>query len=179
MPKTKLLFIGFLICCSCHAHGQQDETKIPIPMLNSMVFYEQVYKPSKPISKKILFNKALHWLKTSFPDSLMNLKNSDEKTGMIRAVVRFRVNTSESGNYFWLRPAITIQVSEDSCRFEASDYYEKPVEKGVSNDYSKIEYRWRDFKRGKPWSPEDQKLFEGLDQGTRKLMQGLGNAIGN
>ncbi len=44
---------------------------------------------------------------------------------------------------------------------------------GVTNDYSKIEYRWRDFRKGKPWNPEDEALFKGLDQQTLLLMTSL------
>jgi hypothetical protein len=44
---------------------------------------------------------------------------------------------------------------------------------GVTNDYSKIEYRWWDFRKGKPWNPEDEALFKGLDQHSLLLMASL------
>jgi hypothetical protein len=82
-----------------------------------------------------------------------------------------KVITNEStGHYYWLKPEITILLTDSGYIFEAYNYYEKPVIPGATNDYSKIEYRWWDFRKGKPWNPEDEALFKGLEQHTLLLM---------
>ena len=96
---------------------------------------------------------------------------ADVKKGDIEGTGIFKVPVSESGNYFWVQMQVKITVQENGYLFQAFDYYEKPVEKGVSNEYSKIEYRWRDFR--KPWSSEDQKLFEGIHSNTLAIMNSL------
>ncbi len=48
-----------------------------------------------------------------------------------------------------------------------------PLKKEPTNDYSKIEYRWWDFRQGKPWSTGDRALFTGLHSATRALMDSV------
>jgi hypothetical protein len=66
-----------------------------------------------------------------------------------------------------------ITITDSNYSFRAYNYYERPIEKGVTNEYSKIEYRWWDFRQGKPWSSEDLALFKGLNARTLSLMASL------
>jgi len=169
--KNLLLFQFLLI--SLLANAQIDTSKIPIPMKNGIVYYEKIYNPGNNLKKDELYSRALLWFTTSFRDSEKSIKTSDKDAGRLIATGAFKVITSESGNYYWLKPVIDITVTDSNCIFRAYNYYEKPIEKGITNDYSKIEYRWWDFRRGKPWSGEDQRLFEGLDHTTLYLMASL------
>ena len=146
---------------------------LAIPMKDGIVFYEKEYTLDNGAKQDKLYGRALAWFTKSFQGTEKNIKLADKKDGKLVATGAFKVIVSESGNYYWLKPVIQITVKDGSYTFQAYDYYEKPIEKGITNDYSKIEYRWRDFRKGKPWSSEDQKLFEGLEQNTLSLMASL------
>jgi hypothetical protein len=72
-----------------------------------------------------------------------------------------------------IRPEIEIQLTDSGYHFRANKYYEKTVEKGITNRYSKIEYRWWDYPRRNPWSTEDVLLFEGLHSKRLALEESL------
>jgi Domain of unknown function (DUF4468) with TBP-like fold len=169
--KSFFLFCFLLI--SQLTNAQSDTSRIHIPMKNGIVFYEKTYILDNSLKKDELYSRALLWFTTTFGDSEKTIKTSDKDAGTLIATGAFKVITSESGNYYWLKPVIDITVKDGNCIFRAYDYYEKPIEKGITNDYSKIEYRWWDFRKGKSWSSEDQRLFEGLDQNTLFLMASL------
>jgi len=150
----------------------QNNTGIPIPMKNGIVFYEKEYTVPKASTEE-LYDKAYNWFTKTFGSAENKIKISDRKNGKLVAEGAFKIVVNENGNYYWLKPVIDIKTNNSGYTFEAYSFYEKPVEKGITNDYSKIEYRWWDFRKGKPWSSEDKKLFEGLDQNTISLMTSL------
>ena len=167
--KKNTLFLALLI--SLMETAQQDS--IPIPMKNGIVFYEKADTINFKGKKEQAAVRALQWFGKSFGSVQDGLKVADVKKGDIEGTGIFKVPVSESGNYFWVQMQVKITVQENGYLFQAFDYYEKPIEKGVSNEYSKIEYRWRDFRKGKPWSSEDQKLFEGIHSNTLAIMNSL------
>lgn len=166
----KNILFAFCILAPFIAGAQFDTSMIPVK--NGKVQYEKVYSLNNNTSKDELANRAVHWMQTSFPGYKDNIK-VDKTNGVIWGTGEFKVVVNENGNYYWLRPAITIKVNDGFYSFQAYNFYEKPIEKGISNDYSKIEYRWRDFKKGRPWSTEDATLFKGLNDGTIVLMASL------
>ena len=150
-----------------------DSSGIVIPMSSRIISYEKVYSAGDGMSREARYERVRHWFAQSFPDSQMSSDTADRKAGKFAGTGIFKVVTSGAGNYYWLRFDLDIRVTEGGYSFRAYNYYEKPVEKGITNDYSKIEYRWRDFRQGHPWSPEDETLFRGLDQNTLQLMASL------
>ena len=48
---------------------------------------------------------------------------------------------------------------------------------GVTNDYSKIEYRWWDFRKGKPWNKEDEALFKGINYQTLSVIDSFKKSV--
>jgi type 1 glutamine amidotransferase len=86
---------------------------------------------------------------------------------------RAAIPSSVPTHYFWLKFAWSIKTTGDRYTLIIKNYYEKPNLTGISNDYSKIEYRWWDFRHAHPWSDEDRRLFEGLDSSTLTLMDQL------
>lgn len=151
----------------------QNNTGIPIPMKNGIVFYEKEYTLNPTDSKDKLYQKASEWFKKNFAGVENEIRINDKKSGKFIGTGAFKVIVNDNGNYYWLKLVIDISVRDGGYVFQAYDYYEKPIEKGITNDYSKIEYRWWDFRQGKPWSSEDQKLFVGLDEHTLSLMASL------
>jgi type 1 glutamine amidotransferase len=89
---------------------------------------------------------------------------------------QFKVAT-KSGHYYWLRFDWTASVNDGQYSLCLTHYYEKPIEPGISNDYSKIEYRWWDFRQGHPWSAEDSSLFAGLNAASLNLMDATSHSL--
>ena len=68
-------------------------------------------------------------------------------------------------------------MTDTGYTYRAYNYYEKPIEKGITNEYSKIEYRWWDYRQGHPWSVEDKRLFTGLNNNSLTLLASLKNIM--
>jgi hypothetical protein len=165
----KLLFALFLMLVPLVNYAQTDAAKIYIPMKKGKINYEKAYIANKGINKAELYNRAEKWFQKVFPDQPGN-SAANKETGEINGIGKFKIITSASGNYYWLRFNVDIVVSDTGYTFSTYNYYEKPIEPGITNDYSKIEYRWWDYRQGHPWSAEDEKLFTGLNSSTLTLM---------
>ena len=140
-------------------------------MKNGKVDYEDT---SKNIAGKAeLFQRASKWFNTVFPDQSESKVVVDQQDGTINGLGLFKIVTSDSGNYYWLKFNVTIVVTNTGYTYRAYNYYEKPIEKGITNEYSKIEYRWWDYSQGHPWSAEDKRLFIGLSNNSRTLLASL------
>jgi len=157
----KKIFLLLFILPSFTGFAQSN---IPIPMKNGIIFYEKSYNSN--LSKQELYSNAEKWLKNYFPEEKKIIKTPGEIAG----TGIFKIVTSQSGNYYWLRFNISIAVNDNGYTLKAFNVYEKPIESGISNEYSKLEYRWWDFRQGKPWSAEDEPLFKGLDLDMTSMM---------
>ncbi|MDP4248719.1 MAG: ThuA domain-containing protein [Bacteroidota bacterium] len=142
---------------------------MPMPMKNGIIHYEKKYGPEKDLDGKERYKRAMEWFARSGPRVSKKIKYADEEEGKIAGTGMFRVVTGNAGNYYELKFDINITVTDTGCSFSTGHYYEKSVEKGISNEYSKIGYRWWDFRQGKPWSAEDSMLFAGLDSNSLAL----------
>ena len=89
-----------------------------------------------------------------------------------------KVMTGKPIPYFLVKFDWTVAIREGRYIFHASHYYEKPVGPGVSNEFSKIEYRWGDYRAGHPWSTADKPLFRAIDSVTRGIMEKLRHDLG-
>ena len=142
-------------------------------MQNGIIVYEEIIQMTKTLSVNKAHDEIKKWGSAEAPARQLNFQGNTGKNNMLEGSLQFKVNISPNGNYFWLKARVLISMGQDSMKVLIKDFYEKPVEKGVSNDFSKIEYRWWDFRKGKPWSPEDEALFSGLDLNCRQLMKSL------
>lgn len=146
---------------------------VPIPMRNRIVDYEKTFERESGGSREESFERAKEWFSKAAPGISTKLDYADREAGKLTGKGSFKVVTANNGNYYELRFDISIKITDSNCSFSTNHYYEKPVEKGISNDYSKIEYRWWDYRQGKPWSAEDSLLFAGLDSNSRALRAGF------
>lgn len=173
----RLLPAFALILYSSGLIAQENSTGIPIPMKNGIVFYEKTFRLNKPVSKIDLLTRIEKWFKTSFPSSKEKI-TINTATGTVSSKGLLKVVTDDAaGHYYWIKPMISILVKGDSCLFQSYNYYEKPIMPGITNDYSKIEYRWWDFRKGKPWNKEDEVLFKGIDHQTLEMIDSFENVI--
>jgi hypothetical protein len=151
--------------------AQTASTKIPIPMKKGKIYFEKDYPLNDSLQKKELFSRAYTWMKRNSPYEITDIKTdvlantiTGTGTGM------FKIITSSTGNYYLVRFVVALKADNNGYSFSMYDLYEKPVESGISNEYSKIEYRWWDFRQGKPWSAEDETLFKGIVSDEEVLM---------
>lgn len=147
-------------------------SKIDIPMKNGKVYYEKTYELTPDLQQHELYKRALKWFKQGEKNT-GKIKTSSDKTGEIIGTGIFKIVTSNTGNYYLVRFIIDIKTHNGGYTFSASGFYEKPIESGISNEYSKVEYRWWDYRQGKPWSAEDETLFKGIAADENALMGSL------
>jgi hypothetical protein len=171
----KIQFLILLILFSLNGFAQK--TDIDIPMKNGKVYYEKNYKLNSNLMQEELFNRALKWFKQDLPNTEKIKTSVDKKTGEITGSGIFKIVTSSTGNYYLMRFVMNIKVYNGGYTFTANNFYEKPIERGISNEYSKIEYRWWDYRQGKPWSAEDITLFKGIVSDETALMASLENQM--
>ena len=169
MPVIKKLLLIIFMLCPLANYAQKDTIKIDIPMKKGKINYEESYTATKGLTKAELYNRASKWFLKTFPGQQKG-STFNKETGAVNGTGIFKVITSTSGNYYWLRFNVDITVSDTGCTLRAYNYYEKPIETGITNDYSKIEYRWWDYRQGHPWSAEDTKLFTGLNANSLQLI---------
>ncbi|MHB8209377.1 DUF4468 domain-containing protein [Mucilaginibacter sp.] len=169
MFKALLVILPFFICTL--AIGQVS--KIDIPMKKGKVFYEKSYELNPALQQDVLFKRALKWFKQDFPNTKKIKLSAYKTTGEITGTGIFKIITADNGNYYFMRFGIVIRVHNGGYTFTATSFYEKPIESGISNEYSKIEYRWWDYRQGKPWSVEDTTLFKGIALNETALMASL------
>lgn len=176
--RTLLLFLSF-ITLSPAGSTQEVKPVISIPMKNGIVFYEKTFRLDKPVSKSRLPVRIEQWFKTSFPQSKEKIEiNAASNLFTSKGLLKI-ITDSAAGHYYQIKSTITIFTKDDSCTFQSYNYYEKPVMPGVTNDYSKIEYRWWDFRQGKPWNKEDEALFTGLNNQTLSMLNSFEAALNN
>ena len=169
-----LVFIAWILLPLVN-YAQQDTSTVHLPMKKGKIAYEQSYTTSK--SRNEVFDLAAKWFTQTFPDEPQQLYSADKKSGQITGVGMFKVIISGTGNYYWLKFDVIISVSDGNYAITITNYFEKPIEKGISNEYSKISYRWWDYRRGHPWSVEDKPLFAGLNQNTLQIIASLKQSI--
>jgi hypothetical protein len=169
----KIQFSMLLTLFSLYGFAQKSD--IDIPMKKGKVYYEKSYHLN--LKQEELFNGALKWFKQDFPNTEKIKTLADKKTGDITGSGIFKITTSSDGNYYLMRFVINIKVYNGGYTFTANSFYEKPIESGISNEYSKIEYRWWDYRQGKPWSAEDETLFKGIASDETALMVSLENEL--
>ena len=150
-----------------------DTTSISIPMQNGLICYERSGREMSHADPSILYHRCRQWVEKEFAHKEHRIIQTDQVNRCFRAGISFRVNTAPNGNHYWLKPELELCISDTGYVIRLTHYYEKPVEPGITNDYSKIEYRWWDYRKGHPWSNEDTALFTGLNKQSLLLLISL------
>lgn len=172
----KLFALSFIIL-PLAGIAQSGTRPLVMQMRNGKIYFDNAYALSPSLKKEELFNRATEWLKAAFDYPEKTVDITDLKKGEVAGTGGYKIITSQSGHYFWLRFRIDIVVHNATYELKLYDFYEKPIEPGISNEYSKIEYRWWDYRQGKPWGPEDKPLLEGMDKNINELTASLEAAM--
>ena len=148
----------------------------PIPMKRGIIQYEKRYVLKQAISDA----EKLRWMRLAasqsilgYPDSKLTILSEDKERGAMSGTAMCRVETGEKGGHYFLRWDWAMKTTDSGYLLVMNHYYEKPAEKGISNEFSKVEYRWWDYRRGHPWSQADGRIFAGLDSATSSLAVSL------
>ena len=168
----KLLFL-YLMLMPFISIAQGNTSPILLQMRNGKVYFDNVYALSPTFKKADLYNKVQNW----FKGDEKTVTTTNEKKGEVIGTYTTRVNIANTGNYYFVRVVVDVIVYDATYEIKVYDVYEKPIEKGISNEYSKIEYRWWDFRRGHPWSGDDEPLFKGISSAVGNVMDSLGNEM--
>ena len=140
---------------------------IPIPMKEGRVSY--THAQATLLSPGTAFALARRWFRGPSPDHNLTLEFEDSSSLSGTGLMKVQ-------DYF-IRYHLDITVRDGEYTVHTSHYEDKPVKKGVTNEYSRVEYRWWDLRSGKPWSGDDSVLLAGLDKGTRALWGSLQRAL--
>ncbi len=173
----KKLVILSLILMPCIGLAQSNTHPLMMQMRNGKIYFDNAYSLNAGLKKEELFNRAGNWLKDAFQYPGKGIDVIDQKKGELTGTGVFKITTSSSGHYYWLKFTLDIIVHNATYELKVHDFYEKPIEPGISNEYSKIEYRWWDYRQGKPWSKEDKTLFEGMSGNINEMMASLETAM--
>ncbi|AYL95691.1 hypothetical protein [Mucilaginibacter celer] len=169
----KLLIVSLLLKPFISIAQGNNTSPILLQMRNGKVYFDNVYALNPTFKKADLYNKAQNW----FKGEEKAITTANEKKGEIIGTYTTRVNIGTTGNYYFVRVVVDVIVYDATYEVKVYDVYEKPIEKGISNEYSKIEYRWWDFRRGHPWSGDDEPLFRGISAAVGSVMDSLGNEM--
>ena len=131
------------------------------------------------MGEKQLFAFSNQWLKNDSSIAKKSIKKIGGKNNELIATGLFKIVTSNTGNYYLVKFEVKLTISDTGYVFKVGSFYEKPIENGISNEYSKLEYRWWDFRQGKPWSAEDEPLFKGIVADENVLQLSFENVINN
>ena len=167
----------------------------PITMKNGMVDYAGSYDlPGSPtvgegfvrVSRELRSEVVAARRSEGDPGLPLTITREERDTIGGTAMVKITTGNKGAGNpgagnpvkWFWLKFDWTVAVMAGRYVFHAFHYYEKPEGPGISNEYSKIEYRWGDYRAGHPWSTADRPLFRAIDSVTRGIMGKVSRDLG-
>ncbi|HXB08219.1 MAG TPA: ThuA domain-containing protein [Puia sp.] len=141
-----------------------------LPLSDHRVSYERTYTPGAPVvPQPELFLR----LKQALVQSHYTIVNADSATGTINGKGRLDIPVNDSGHRYQLTYDLNIGVTDGHYRFRTDHYFEKPINIGTTSEFTKIEYRWWDFRQGHPWHRDDKRLFTGLDSAMTLAMDDL------
>jgi type 1 glutamine amidotransferase len=131
-----------------------------LPLSDSRVSYDRNYTVSTPaVPQTELFLR----LKRALSQPPFTTTTADPATGVLIGKGLLDIATNDSGHHYLIGYDFCITVKDGHYSFRTDNYYESPVNIGTSPEFTKIEYRWWDFRQGHPWHREDQHLFTRLD----------------
>lgn len=120
---------------------------------------------------------SFRWIKETFPETIIKITYDHQHNSIYTGEARIKIVTGYNADFYWLRFQFKLAATDSTYSLNISDLYEKPIEKGITNDYSKLEYRYWDYSHLKPWTRDDQPVFQGLLTAVNRLESSLKAAI--
>src|ERR1700741_4355656 len=132
----KKLFIAALVLLPGMVMAQSDPQPLTMQMRDGKIYFDNTYSLDAKLEKEELFSRASNWFKDAFPYPDKSIDISDDKKGELSGTCIFKIVTINSGNYCWIRFKVNIIVHNATYELKLYDIYEKPIESGISNEYS-------------------------------------------
>src|ERR1700743_3392090 len=120
----KKLLIAAIALIPIVATAQSDKP-ITLQMRDGKIYFDNTYALDAKLKKDELFNRALNWFKDAFPYPEKSIDASDDKKGELLGTGIFKIITSNSGNYYWIKFRVNIIVHNATYEVKACEFYEK------------------------------------------------------
>lgn len=144
---------------------------------NRKLCFDSVFQKNRLIRKSQVQQAAHNWLTETFPGTTVKSIYDQQHNSINMGDARMKILTGNNADYYWLRFHYNLAAKDSTYSFSITDIYEKPIEKGITNDYSKLEYRYWDYSHLKPWTKDDQPVFQGLQLEVNRLESSLKASI--
>jgi len=150
----------------------------PITMKNGVIDYEQGYDlPGAPaVGEGYRRVKAV--IDHSINRTKLPLRVTMADRDSIGGIGKLTVAGTRWSGRFLVKFDWTVSVTAGQYRMHTRHYFEEPLGPGVSHAWSKMEYRWGDYRAGHPWSSGDKLFFHAVDSATRAIMATLSSNLG-
>src|ERR1700712_3360504 len=99
----KKLILIYLLILPFMALAQNNASPVTMQMRNGKIYFDNTYSLDSKLKKDELFNRASDWFKTSFPYPEKGITTTDDKKGEISGIGVFKIITSNSGHYYWIK----------------------------------------------------------------------------
>jgi type 1 glutamine amidotransferase len=103
----------------------------------------------------------------------LTITHADPATGTLLGKGHLDIPTNDSGHHYEINYDFDINVTDGHYTIHTDHYYEKPINIGTTSEFTKIEYRWWDFRQGHPWHRDDKRLFTGLDSSMTQTLDDI------
>ena len=140
---------------------------------NRKLCFDSVFQKNRLIRKSQVQQAAHNWLTETFAGTPIKSIYDQQHNSIYVGDARIKILTGYNSDYYWLRFHCNLAAKDSTYSFGITDIYEKPIEKGITNDYSKLEYRYWDYSHLKPWNRDDQQVFQGLQSEVNRLESSL------
>ena len=161
---------------SLFAQGSFCQTKPALVILtykNRKLSFDTLFQKNRLLRKSQVQQAAHRWLAEIFPGTIIKSIYDPQHNSIYTGEASIKILTGYGTDFYLLRFQYNLIATDSTYSFSISDLYEKPIEKGITNDYSKLEYRYWDYSHLKPWTRDDQPVFQGLQSEVNRLESSL------
>lgn len=175
--------IAILCLMATPALSQEKITRVGLPFKNGKLCFEKHFDKNRQVSKRQVAAAVQNCLNKTFSkaggliQSNIIASQSGKTSELLQGDARIKIFTGHTTDYYWLKFKYSLILNDSAYVFKVSTIYEKPFEQGITNEYSKLEYRYWDYSNGKPWTKDDQPLFMGLQAKMTSLETSLEQAV--
>lgn len=141
-----------------------------LPLSDHRVGYDRNYTLGAPVVPQ---SELFLRLKRALSSPHFTITSADPATGILTGKGFLDLPTNDSGHHYQINYDFNVNVTDGHYTFRTDHYYEKPINIGTTSEFTKIEYRWWDFRQGHPWHRDDKRLFLGLDSAMNGVLDNV------
>ena len=173
----KYIILPLVLLSHLAGYGQLNshpDTALPaVPVMEGHVAWQVACRVPLAPGQSVVYRR----LREAIQDGPFTVTAAEAETGTILGTGTITVPVGDSGKRYLLRFHWAATANDSGYRFRATHFFEKPIALGTTSEYTKIEYRWWDFRHGHPWSPFDAPLFAGLVRDMTQILDDLFRSV--